>query len=165
MWKLCASQKVLFADETGWWDKLEDVAHHTLGTLCWSLGVICCEKMRSFCCNWKCKESNYFYTEHVKYTVTANTRSACLYEADSAQQLAILEPQLAQPYCYYWTVNSWPAWDYPQIIVTTELWTVGQPETILSLFLPLNCERLASLRPSLAYCYYGAVNGWQDWLL
>jgi hypothetical protein len=32
-----------------------------------------------------------------------------MYEADSAQQLAILGPQLAQPYCYYWTVNSWPA--------------------------------------------------------
>ena len=31
--------------------------------------------------------------EHVKYTVTTKTRSACLYEADSAQQLAILGPQ------------------------------------------------------------------------
>ena len=47
--------------------------------------------------------------EHVKYTVTAKTRSACLYQADSAQQLAILGTQLAQPYCYYWTVDGWPA--------------------------------------------------------
>lgn len=85
--------------------------------------------------------------EHVKYTVTAKTRSGCLYEADSAQQLAILGTQLAQSYCYYWTVDSWPAWGHPQIIVTTGLWTVGQPETILSLLLLLD------------------VNGWQACLL
>jgi len=114
--------------------------------------------MRTFYCNWKYKESNYFYVEHVKYTVTAKTRSTCLFVADSAQELAILGPKWAQPYCYYWAVKSWPAWDHPQIFVTTGLWTVGQPETILSLLLLFDSERLASLIVIIVSVYVLTVN-------
>jgi hypothetical protein len=72
------------------------------------------------------------------------------------EQLASLRP--SSNYCYYWTVSSWLARDHHQIIVTTGLWTVGQPETILSLLLLLDSVRLASLIVIIVSVYVWAIS-------